>query len=209
MAFEGADRTIALLDTLLNTAPVGFAFFDKDLRYVLLNEALAEINGLPVSAHIGKTIPEVLPGVDPRIVEDLRRVVETGQPVAGVEVTGTTPASGEENRHWLVSYYPVQADAGALGIGAVVVDITDRKRAEEERKELLARERAARAEAERTSAILEAVQAVTEGALAHMRVDDLLLELLHRMSAILATDTMAILMIDGDELVARAAIGLE
>ena len=209
MAFEGADRTIALLDTLLNTAPVGFAFFDKDLRYVLLNEALAEINGLPVSAHIGKTIPEVLPGVEPRVVDDLRHVVETGQPIADVEVTATTPASPDEERHWLVSYYPVQADAGALGIGAVVVDITERKRTEEERSRLLARERAARTEAERTSEILRAVEEVTEATLAHLDIDDLLRELLERITAILGTDTAAILLAEGGELAARAAKGLE
>ncbi len=44
---ESLHRTHALLETLLTRAPVGFAYFDLDLRYVLISDRLAEINGLP------------------------------------------------------------------------------------------------------------------------------------------------------------------
>ncbi len=58
---------------------------------------------------------------------------------------------------------------------------------------------------------LENVQAVTDVALAHLEVDELLGELLVRVREILGTDTAAILLLDEEtnEVAARAAVGLE
>jgi signal transduction histidine kinase len=67
-------------------------------------------------------------------------------------------------------------------------------------------------EAERDARIrLENVQAVTDAALEHLGLDELLSELMVRIREILATDTGAILLLDdrGRQLVARAAVGLE
>ena len=74
---------------------------------------------------------------------------------------------------------------------------------------LLEEERDARARAEQTTARLSALQAVTEAALAHLSLDDLLEALLDRVRSIADSDTAAILMLDGDVLRARAAKGLE
>jgi signal transduction histidine kinase len=67
-------------------------------------------------------------------------------------------------------------------------------------------------EAERAARTkLEGVQTVTDIALAHLELDELLPVLLPRIRDILHTDTCAVLLLDEqqDELVARAAVGLE
>jgi len=58
---------------------------------------------------------------------------------------------------------------------------------------------------------IEQVQAVTDAALAHLELDELLVVLLPRIREILEADTCAVLLLDADrqELVARAAVGLE
>src|SRR5512132_4127259 len=58
---------------------------------------------------------------------------------------------------------------------------------------------------------LEHVQSITDAALVHLELDDLLAELLERIHSILAVDTCAILLLDeaSNELVARAAVGIE
>src|SRR4051812_46640652 len=58
---------------------------------------------------------------------------------------------------------------------------------------------------------VEHVQAVTDAALAHLELDDLFGVLLPRIRDILGADTCAVLLVDetGDELVARAALGIE
>src|SRR5207245_7708118 len=56
---------------------------------------------------------------------------------------------------------------------------------------------------------VERFEAVTDTALAQLSLDDLLHELLVRVQRILAADTAAIFLLDGDVLVERAATGLE
>jgi GAF domain-containing protein/anti-sigma regulatory factor (Ser/Thr protein kinase) len=56
---------------------------------------------------------------------------------------------------------------------------------------------------------LAALQRVTDAALAHLTEDDLLNELLRRVADVMAVDTVAILLLEEDELHARAARGIE
>jgi PAS domain S-box-containing protein len=132
-ANRGRDEAVALLDTLVGGAPVGIAFFDTDLRYVRVNRELARINGLSVEAHLGKTVAELMPNMNPQVMIDLREVLRSGVPVVNIDVTGETPADPGAAHDWIVSYYPVRsADGGTLGVGATVIDITDRKRHQRE-----------------------------------------------------------------------------
>ncbi|HEX8819308.1 MAG TPA: GAF domain-containing protein [Archangium sp.] len=127
-----AQRALARLNLLMDTAPVGLGFWDEELRYVHINGRLAEMNGLSEAAHLGRTVREVLPELAPTLEPLFREVLETGLPRV-LEVTGETPAAPGVERHWLVSYYPVRdVDGTSLGLGGVVVEITDRKRVEEE-----------------------------------------------------------------------------
>ena len=72
-------------------------------------------------------------------------------------------------------------------------------------------ERAARLDAEAATRQLEALQRVTDATLAYLPQDELLTELLNRISEILHSDTAAILMLDepAQVLRARAAKGIE
>ena len=62
-----------------------------------------------------------------------------------------------------------------------------------------------------SAAVLAAMQRVTDATLAHLTLDDLLNELLERISDILRSDTAAFLLLDdaGELLVANAAKGIE
>jgi PAS domain-containing protein len=59
--YREAQRTTALLDAMYGAAPVGLGFWDRDLRYVRVNEKLAEINERPAADHVGRTFAEVVP----------------------------------------------------------------------------------------------------------------------------------------------------
>jgi PAS domain S-box-containing protein len=98
-----------------------------------------------------------------------------------------------------------------VGFAKVTRDLSERKLAEEERTRLLELERDARIRAEATLAQLQAVQTVTEAALAHLDLDALLASLLDRVSEALNVDTVAILLLHEDEqvLIPRAAKGIE
>jgi PAS domain S-box-containing protein len=127
-----AEQALAQLDILLATAPVGMAFLDTSLRFMRINRVLADINGLPVEAHLGRAMPEVLPALAPTLEPHYRRAL-AGESLLGQEVSGPHPARRGEEGHWLVSYYPVRdAEGRVFMAGSVVVDISERKHAEEE-----------------------------------------------------------------------------
>jgi PAS domain S-box-containing protein len=129
-----AHNRLAEVDNLYRTAAVGLGFVDTHLRYLRVNELLAGINGIPASAHIGRTLREILPPQIAEVVEPLyRQVIEAGQPVLGREIHGVSAAQPGVERDWLVSYSPVNTAEGAmLGVQALVQDITERKQFEDQ-----------------------------------------------------------------------------
>jgi signal transduction histidine kinase/putative methionine-R-sulfoxide reductase with GAF domain len=130
--YRETHRTAALLDALYGAAPVGLGFWDRELRYVRVNAKLAEINELPAEEHVGKSFADVVPHLAPLLEPMARRVLEHREPVIALEVTAGSPSTPEEPRHWLASYYPVLAvDGEALGVGCVIEEITERRRAEQ------------------------------------------------------------------------------
>src|SRR5207248_6861294 len=131
-----SEDTLALLDTVLRTAPVGLAFLDRELRYVRINEALAAMNGRSVEEHLGATLASIVPEIASTVEPLFRRVFETGEPIRDVELS--RPAARETGRtaYFLASYYPVRgADGKVALVGAVVVDITQRKLVEDALRE--------------------------------------------------------------------------
>ena len=125
-------ETVALLETLLKSAPVGFAFVDRDFRFVRINDALAEMNGLPASEHLGRRVSEIVPQLWPRLATSYQRVLRTGEAVRGVKITGETNAEPGVQRHWVVSYFPVQIEDGGqvIGVGVVANEVTESVRLE-------------------------------------------------------------------------------
>jgi PAS domain S-box-containing protein len=132
LLYREARRTSALLDSLYDSAPIGLGFWDRELRYVRVNAALARINHRPAEDHVGRSMGEVIPQVAHVIEPIARRVLETRQAVVALEMTGGTPVDPGASRHWLASYYPVLApDGEPLGVGGIVEEITERRRAEQ------------------------------------------------------------------------------
>jgi PAS domain S-box-containing protein len=125
-----ANESLALLCTVEAAAPVGFKLVDRDLRIVRINETLARVNGLSVAEHIGRTVAEVAPAVWPRLETIYRRALG-GEPVCNVDISAPSAAEPLRTRHWLASFYPVWVDGEIIGVGNVVLDITERKEAEE------------------------------------------------------------------------------
>jgi PAS domain S-box-containing protein len=130
-------REYAVLAAIYRTTPVGLAFVDAHLRYFSINDQLAELNGQPADAHLGRTVREVIPHLADTIEPIYRRVLATGQPVLDSEVHGASASQPGTERTWLVSRYPVKDSQGTvLGVATVAQDVTERKRTEAIRQEL-------------------------------------------------------------------------
>jgi PAS domain S-box-containing protein len=122
---------VARLQATFDGAPVGLCLVDSEMRYLQVNARLAEINGLPVEAHIGRTLREVIPDIADQVEAIYRRVLETGEPVEGVLCKGRTAARPHEEHEWLVNYHPVREPGGkAMGVSVAVLDVTGLRRAQ-------------------------------------------------------------------------------
>ena len=127
-----AERALAMEDALLSNSLVGFGFIDRDLRYVRINEALAAMNGHTPNAHLGRTVREMLGDLADFAEPLLRRVMDTGESLANLEVTLALPGAPDEMRSFLANYFPVRISSGEIiGVGVTAVEITDRARAKE------------------------------------------------------------------------------
>jgi PAS domain S-box-containing protein len=132
-----AAASVSLLDTLDASGPIGFGLIDRDFRYVRVNQALAAINGIPAEEHDNQPISELLPDIWPQVEPVLRHVLETGEPVTDLRVDGESPGTGGEIGNWMNTLYPVSAFGCVVGIGCLVVDVTERHRAEQFREAVM------------------------------------------------------------------------
>jgi PAS domain S-box-containing protein len=142
--------SLSQLETIYRSVPVGLAVHGHDLRFVRVNERMAEINGAPVDAHAGRSVRELLPQLADAIESRLRHVLDTGEPLMHVEIVGETALHPGVERRWLATYHPIRLPDGLVaGVNVVVEDVTERRAVELERERLLAAEQRARARAER------------------------------------------------------------
>jgi PAS domain S-box-containing protein len=126
-----AQNQLAQVSAIYGTAPVGLGFLDRELRYVRVNDRLAELHGVPASAHTGRTLREVLPDMAPAMEPLLRDVIDRGVPIVDSEVINTIAQCPRKGGSWLVSYYPVVDNRSSVfGVSILVQDITERKRGE-------------------------------------------------------------------------------
>ncbi len=136
-AHAESDRLLAVFDIVLGAASVGIALIDTEMRCVRVNDALAALTGRPVAEHVGLTVDDVLDTQTAQLVEPpLRRAMETRRPLTNVELTAIPPSTPDQLRSFMVSFVPVESAQGTLlGAGVVVVEISDRKRMENELRE--------------------------------------------------------------------------
>jgi PAS domain S-box-containing protein len=132
-------QQLAEIEAIYQTAPIGLNVLDSDLRFVRINQRLAEMNGLPVEAHIGRTIRELLPDLADVAEQYLRPVLETGEPLLNVEVQGETPAQPGVKRVWLEHFIPLKQGDRVIGISTVCEEITERRQTEAALKQSEAR----------------------------------------------------------------------
>ncbi|HEY9622559.1 MAG TPA: PAS domain S-box protein [Crinalium sp.] len=119
-------RQLAEIEAIYQSAPIGLNVLDTDLRFVRINQRLADINGFPVEAHIGRTVRELFPDLADPVERLLKPVIETGEPLMNVEIHGETPAQPGVKRTWLEHFLPLKEGDRVVGISTVCEEITER-----------------------------------------------------------------------------------
>jgi len=130
---SGLNDTLALLDSMLANAPIGFAFFDRKFRFVRVNQFLANMNHSTISRHISRTVSEIFPESAAIAMQDaIDSVFEKGTAVQDLELSGELESHPGRMRSWLMNIYPVRTSSNAVRwVGAVIVDTTQRRNSED------------------------------------------------------------------------------
>jgi two-component system, cell cycle sensor histidine kinase and response regulator CckA len=121
------------INSYYDNAPMGLAVFDADLRFLRINNFLAEINGIPAEAHIGKTVNEIVPDFAAQAKKITEEIITTGKPMTDIEFRGETRAHPGGQRTWREGWYPVKdRENRVTGFTVIVQDVTEQNQSERE-----------------------------------------------------------------------------
>ncbi|MET8946721.1 SpoIIE family protein phosphatase [Streptomyces sp. NPDC004542] len=127
------ETDLAASQAIFGQSPFGFLLIDKDLRVRRANQRFSATFGGTPDDHRGRGVHDYLQrGEAERVAATLRRVLQTGNSITDMHVTGFVPGS-EERRHWSVNLYRVHSGSGRpIGIAWLGTDITGRRAAARE-----------------------------------------------------------------------------
>ncbi|HEY3786144.1 MAG TPA: ATP-binding protein, partial [Steroidobacteraceae bacterium] len=127
---SGLNDTLALLDSMLAHAPIGFAFLDRQGRFIRVNNFLATSMGIELTQFLGHTAAELFGPEESGTLEPRLATIFAGsRPVDTFELQ-LTDVKGDA-RSWLLNFYPVKSGQEVRWVGAVMIDTTERRRSEE------------------------------------------------------------------------------
>jgi PAS domain S-box-containing protein len=128
---SGLNDTLALLDSMLAHAPIGFAFLDRQGRFIRVNNFLATAMGIELTQFLGHTAGQLFGAVEAEALEPrLAAIFEGVQPVDTFELQ-MRDGKGDA-RSWLINLYPVKSGQQEVRwVGAVMIDTTERRRSED------------------------------------------------------------------------------
>ncbi|MGG6240522.1 PAS domain S-box protein [Nodosilinea sp. AN01ver1] len=133
LARTQAEAARQQLATIVDTSPIGLALLDQEQRFIAINDALAEINGIPRDGHLGKSVAELFGQSDPTIVDVIDQIYATGQPFISPSLPLHAPGRDDRRPGYYNVYYLPTVDSNhqVERLLAYVVDITDRVKLEQ------------------------------------------------------------------------------
>ncbi len=115
---------LAQLRAIYDGSPIGLCYLDRKLRYVSVNRCMAELDGLPISAHLGRTPKEVAPDYFEHMEPYLIRALN-GEAISRVEVRQLTRNGLGKPSTMLVSLQPAFDEAGeTVGVSVTALDVS-------------------------------------------------------------------------------------
>ena len=135
LASQQLSYRLAELEAFYERAPIGAAIHGPDMRYLRVNDALADMIGKPASQIVGRHPKEIVPDIWNQVEPLFRKIVKTKDPVLNLEVNARITSKNEESRTWIANYFPIVIDGSdAIEIAVTTMEITQQKRLEESLK---------------------------------------------------------------------------
>jgi PAS domain S-box-containing protein len=118
-------KSLAQLNALLSSAPLGLGFIDTELRFIKGNQFLSDLGGSDLHQLEGKRLTELNSEFVGQAEPFIRKVIKSGKPILKKEI--------KIQNHGKLSYlasnfFPVRALSGeSIGVGVSFLDITESK----------------------------------------------------------------------------------
>jgi PAS domain S-box-containing protein len=125
-------RANALLQGVMEHAPVGLGFLDRQLHVSLANRTLATLGERTLGVEAGSqaALPE---SVQAELTPRMQAVLANGRPQTNIAITVRPPGKEGQQRHLLLGIFPLSTGdvrGGVDGVGLVAMDDTLRHRVE-------------------------------------------------------------------------------
>jgi len=105
------------------TSRIGFAVFDRNFRYRLVNEALAAMHRVPAEAHSGESLRSITGKAAAKIEPALDAVFATGKALPNFELIDNVPTR-PEGVHWAGTHFPIRDERGKVNeVGVFVTEV--------------------------------------------------------------------------------------
>ncbi len=141
----------ALLGSVLENAPIGLGFLDQNLHVRHMNRAFTAMSDRTLDdrtlddrtfddraldADVGRSVWDVLPGLQEELEPRLRAVLAQGRAVPAVVAAIPSRTGAKLLREFQFGFFPLPPSRGvAAGVGVVVTDVTLARRAERRLRE--------------------------------------------------------------------------
>lgn len=132
---HGEANSLSLLETqerfelFFGHASLGFAIIDQAMRYVMVNPAMAALNGHPIEEHAGMPVQSINPIASQYGLPIVRTVFDTDTPSLDNEIV--LPVKQNEmdiSRHFRISAFPIHyGEDYPVCVGIIVEDTTARR----------------------------------------------------------------------------------
>jgi len=130
-AEEALRESEEIFRQFMKNSPIYVFFKDENIRAIRLSDNYEKMLGRPIDELLGKNMDELFPSelAKSMVADDMRILAEGKQIVIEEELNG---------RYYMTSKFPIRIEGKPRYLAGFTMDITDRKKAEEERKRLLA-----------------------------------------------------------------------
>ena len=118
------------LQSLYDSAPIGLALLDRDMRIQRINHVLAEMIGHPADKLLAKSVLEIAPCVKETVAPKIAQALETGKPVTDLELSMEKQGGPDGERFWIAQLYPLIVDGTPAGLGVICEEVTEKRRAQ-------------------------------------------------------------------------------
>ena len=132
-----AEKRLNEVEQMYRTSPMAMTLIDKNMRYVRVNQKMADINGEPIASHIGATVREIVPGVAEHTENAVRQVLETKEAARGVKIHGAVRSDPNNTRVWESDWVPFYDGDELSAVSISIRDITEQEQTSENLRRIM------------------------------------------------------------------------